>query len=179
MRPGTEIIASWPYESREAAQIVLDARGEPNEATDSLLIWHDAKPWKRIVASRAFYAHEFPAPHHDSVESFVDYAVPVEKFGDLAGFDGSVVVERTVGEMSARCHDEEANYLALNLADEIVRGVRNVDSARDYYVTEFLNARTGGPTPYMEGLRFETQEDSADPDVRAISEEELAEAESA
>lgn len=25
-----------------------------------------------MVASRAFYAHNFPAPHHGSVESFVD-----------------------------------------------------------------------------------------------------------
>ena len=48
----SRIIQNWPDESREAAQLVVDARGEPDEATDSLLIWHGAAPWKRIVASK-------------------------------------------------------------------------------------------------------------------------------
>ncbi len=34
--------------------------------------------------------------------------------GGVAEFDGSVIVERTAGEVSARCHDEQANFLALN-----------------------------------------------------------------
>jgi hypothetical protein len=72
-RRGTDIIEGWPEESREAAQLVVDEYGEPHEATESLLIWHEVGPWKRMVASRAFYAHNFPAPHHDSVECFIDY----------------------------------------------------------------------------------------------------------
>ena len=44
-----------------------------------------------MVASRAFYAHNFPAPHHDSVASFVHYRVPTAKFTELAEFDGSVI----------------------------------------------------------------------------------------
>src|SRR4051812_49128250 len=107
--PARDILSSWPEEAREAAQLVLDQHGEPHETTDSELIWHDVGPWKRIVAQRAFWAHEFPAPHTDSVESFIDYHVPVEKITPLAEFDGSVMVERTTGELSARCHDEQAN----------------------------------------------------------------------
>jgi hypothetical protein len=34
----------------------------------------------------------------------------------LVRFDGSVIIERTAGEVSARCHDEEANRLALEQA---------------------------------------------------------------
>lgn len=74
-----------------------------------------AGQWKRVVASKMFYQHDFPAPHIDAVESFIDYQVPPERFSDLAEFDGSVVIERTAGEVSARCHDEQANSLALNL----------------------------------------------------------------
>src|SRR5215204_5938634 len=62
-------IAPWPDESREAAQLVIDAHGDPDESTESLLIWHHAGPWKRIVASKTFYRHDFPAPHIDAVES--------------------------------------------------------------------------------------------------------------
>jgi hypothetical protein len=59
----------WPEEAREAAQLVIDKYGDPDEATDSVLIWDRPGPWKRIVAYRDFDSHEFPAPHNDSVES--------------------------------------------------------------------------------------------------------------
>jgi hypothetical protein len=44
------------------------------------------------------------------VESVLEYRVPVDKFTPLAEYDGSVVCERTAGEVSARCHDEQANF---------------------------------------------------------------------
>jgi hypothetical protein len=169
----SELIAVWPDDSREAAQLVIDRYSEPDEATETLLTWHSVGPWKRLVASRAFYRHDFPAPHIDSVESFVDYRVPPEMFTPLARFDGSVVVERTAGEVSARCHDEQANLLALNLMHDIVSGDRSPDDARRYYAEEFLAARRKDPTPYMSGLRFEPGGDTTDPDERALSDDEL------
>lgn len=173
---GSEIIQSWPEESKEAAQLVIDAYGEPSEVTESLLIWHGAGQWKRVVASKVFYQHDFPAPHIDAVESFIDYQVPPERFSDLAEFDGSVVIERTAGEVSARCHDEQANSLALNLMHDIVTGKKTSEQARDYYVKEFADYRRKKPTPYMEKLHFTPGSDSADPDTRILSDEELEEA---
>jgi hypothetical protein len=171
---GTEIIKSWPQESQEAAKLVIDAYGEPHEAAESMLIWHRVGPWKRVVASRTFYPHQFPAPHIDSIESFIDYRVPTEKVTPLAEFDGSVVVERTAGEVSARCHDEQANFLAINLMNDIVTGAKTVQDARRYYAEEFLNARRKKPTPYMEKLRFTPgDESSADPDRPALSDQDL------
>jgi hypothetical protein len=171
---GSQIIESWPEESREAAQLVIDQYGEPHEATESLLTWHEVGPWKRMVASREFYPHEFPAPRIDSVESFLDYRVPTEKLTALADFDGSVIAERTAGEVSARCHDEQANFLALNLVHDIVMNERTVDDARRYYAEEFLAARRGDPTPYMDGLRFQPPDgDTADPDQRFLSDDDL------
>lgn len=69
----TEIVKGWPEESREAAQLVIDTYGEPDEATDTYLTWQGRGPWKRIVASKTFFKHEFPAPHIDAVESVIDY----------------------------------------------------------------------------------------------------------
>ena len=170
----SQLIASWPEESAEAAQLVIDAHGEPDEATDTQLIWHNVAPWKRIVATKAFYQHEFPAPHIDCVESFLDYRVPVDKFTPLAQYDGSVVCERTAGEVSARCHDEQANFLALNLMHDIVTGAKDVGQARDYYVKEFLDYRRKKPTPYMDGLQFTPPTgQSADTDERAITDAQL------
>lgn len=176
-RSSSDVIRTWPEESREAAGLVIDQYGEPDEATDSYLTWHRPGPWKRIVASKDFFEHNFPAPHNDSVESVIDYRVPVDKFDDLAEFDGSVIVERTAGEVSARCHDEQANFLALNLMHDIVMGEKTVQEARDYYAKEFADFRRGKPTPYMEKLRFTPGDRSAaDPDERVLSDEDLEKA---
>lgn len=173
---GAEVIAGWPEESREAAQLVIDAYGEPHEVTASLLTWYDIGPWKRMVAARAFYDHQFPAPHIDAVESVIDYRVPTEKFTPLAEFDGSVIAERTAGEVSARCHDEQANLLALNLMHDIVEGEKTVEEARAYYAKEFLDYRRKKPTPYMEKLRFTPNGHPPDPDERMLSDHDLEEA---
>jgi hypothetical protein len=170
----SQIITGWPDESREAAQLVIDAHGEPDEATDSQLIWHNVAPWKRIVATKAFDQHEFPAPHIDCVESVLDYRVPVEQFSPLAEFDGSVICERTAGEVSARCHDEQANFLALNLMHDVVIGAKSAQEARDYYAKEFADYRRKEPTPYMDGLRFTPPSgNQADADQRVLSDDEL------
>jgi hypothetical protein len=173
MHRASEIIETWPDQSREPAKLVIDKYGEPAEATESCLIWHGVGPWKRVVASKAFYKHEFPAPHEDSVESFIDYRVPPESFTPVAAFDGSVIVERTAGEVSARCHDEEANMLALNLMDDIVTGRKDVGEARSYYAKEFADYRRKEPTPYMQELRIHPGTGTADPDERVLSDEDL------
>ena len=168
----------WPKESREAAQLVIDKYGEPSEASESELIWHRPGPWKRMVATKAFYKHDFPTPHIDAVESVIDYRVPPEKVRAVAEFDGSVIVERTAGEVSARCHDEEANFLALNLMHDIVTGRRSVSEARRHYAREFLDYRRKQPTPYMQGLKFTADVGgTADPDRRMLSEFDLKQAE--
>jgi hypothetical protein len=174
---GSEVIENWPEESREAAQLVIDKYGEPHEATESLLIWHRVGPWKRVEALKVFHEHNFPAPHFDSVEYVIDFRVDPRSVSSLVEFDGSIVVGRTVGEVSARCHDEEANFLALNLMHEIVTGQKDVAEARGYYAKEFLDVRRGSPAPYMEGLRFDPGDESAaDPDRRILSDDELEEA---
>lgn len=171
------VVQDWPEESREAAQLVIDTYGEPDEVTATLLVWHDVGSWKRMVATKWFEHHNFPAPHQDSVTSVIDYRVPPAKVSDLVQFDGSVSVDRTSGEISARCHDEQANNLALNLAHDVVTGARTVQEARDYYAEEFLGFRRGDTTPYMDALQFDAaQGDTTDPDERALSDEQLEEA---
>ncbi len=170
-------IQNWPEDSREAAQLVVDQYGEPDEITDSVVIWHKPGPWKRIVAFKKVHEHNFPTTHLDSVESVIDYRFPINKINDVAAFDGSVVVNRTTGEVSARCHDEQANCLALNLMHDIATGAKSIKEARDYYAKEFLDYRRKKPTPYMEKLHFTpSQGGSADPDVRLLSDEDLKKA---
>jgi len=167
-------IAQWPDNAREAAQLVVDQYGEPDETTNSQVTWHHPGPWKRIVASRQVHEHNFPAPHLDSVESVINYRFPIAKVQDVYAFDGSVLINRTEGEVSARCHDEQANFLALNLMHDIATGAKTAQEARQYYAKEFADYRRKKPTPYMEKLHFALSErNTADPDLRVLSEQEL------
>lgn len=167
-------IREWPENAREAAQLVVDQYGDPDEVMKSWVVWHQPGPWKRIVASREVHDHHFPTPHLDSVESVIDYRFPDDKTQDLYLFDGSVVIDRTKGEVSARCHDEQANLLALNLMHDIATGAKSVDEARDYYAKEFLDYRRNKPTPYMERLHFTpASSGTADPDEAILTDTDL------
>lgn len=170
----SDIIMVWPESAREAAQLVIDRYGEPDEVCESQLTWFDAGPWKRVNASRTFYEHNFPAPHVDSVQSFIDYRVPTMFYSAIAEFDGSLIVERTAGEVSARCHNLEANTLALNLMHDMITGQRTIDEAREYCRQAFVDARHNRPTPYMDQLRFVPGDGTAgDPDVRVLNDADL------
>lgn len=164
----------WPAPSQEAANRITSKYGEPDESTPSMLVWHGNGPWRRTVVLRDPIPHAFPKPHDDVVEQTVEYRVPPGKASEIAAFDGSVIVDRTAGRLSARCHDEEANFLALNLAHDIVTGMRTADEARRFYVEAMLSYRRGEEVPYMRGLLFEQQAGAADPDKRAIGDEGVA-----
>ena len=103
-------------------------------------------------------------PHKNVLQQFVDFAVPADKFDELAHYDGSVVAERTVGELSARCDKEEANFLAINLAADVAEGRKTVDEAR--LLRQCLKGMLAGKTdPYLTGLKIKTKmAEAGDPD---------------
>src|ERR671910_260607 len=119
---------------------------------------------------------EWPQESQEAARLVIDTRVPADKVTARAQFDGSVVANRPAGEVSARCHDEQANLLALNLMHEIVSGRKSVGEARAYYAQEFLNYRRKEPTPYMEKLHFQPGRDTADPDQRLLSDQDLEQA---
>ena len=158
------LIAGWPAVSRTAANEMLAKYGEPDGSSDRMLIWHDAAPWRFIMVSRDPIEHRFPKAHEDVVEQAISYRVPTDKFDELAEYDGSVIVERTKGVMSARCDKEPMNFLALNLAHDIVTGSKSVQEARDYYARAATDFMAGRKDPYTEGLKFSAQGATGDAD---------------
>ena len=154
MGSADEIIQSWPEMPKMAARTLIAQYGQPHELTASQLIWHENGPWKRTILYRDEIPHHFPKPHTDFLEQVIDYQVPTDKFDDLAAYDGSVIVERTKGEISARCDKEGLNFLALNLAHEIVTGSTGVDQARKTYGENAMKFLMGEVTPLTAGLQF-------------------------
>lgn len=123
-------VDQWPSHPKELVQAMLDKYGDPDEASASRLVWRNSGPWKRTIVYRDEVMHDFPRPHTDLLEQVLDYAVPLDKLVDLAKFDGSIVVDRTAGEVLVKGDDERMNLAAMNLADQLVNGKITVDEAR-------------------------------------------------
>ncbi|MEI4802594.1 hypothetical protein ACIGHG_24865 [Bacillus sp. NPDC077411] len=62
----------------------------------------------------------------------IDYKAPVPFFDELTQFDGSLYIDRTAGEVTAKCDQEAADFMALNLMHDMVTGRRNVKDARRF-----------------------------------------------
>jgi hypothetical protein len=165
-----QVIADWPKEPRASAGRLMKEYGPPDEYSDSKLIWYETKDgWKRTELSREEIRHDFPAPHTDFVEQFIDYKVPVDMFSSLAEYDGSVIVDRTKGEMSARCAGTSMNFVAINLAHDIVTRKRTVQQARDVYTKLYQAYKRGEHPPSTQRFEFELPRgDTRDPDVATV-----------
>jgi hypothetical protein len=166
----TEAIRDWPDTPRHVATQMIERYGEPDVVTSDQAIWHRTGPWKRTIVYRDEVPHRFPKPHTDVLEQAIDYRVPLGRFDDLAAFDGSVIPERTKGEISARCDKEEMNFLALNLANEVATGRRSVEDARQTYTEQAMAAMTKRDAPYTEGFLFDVPDGgTADPDEQTLT----------
>ena len=165
MDDANTMMENWSGDAQKAAKGMMKIHGAPDEATPTMLVWHNSGPWKRIIASNMVTPHNFPGPHPDSVEQTLSYKVPENKFDELARFDGSVNVDRTRGEMSARCDAEHHNVLALNLAHDIITGKRSVKGARAFYTRVVMIEKTKKQIhPYAMKLNFSPQMNANDPD---------------
>jgi hypothetical protein len=168
-----EILAEWPEEPTEIAEDVVEQYGRPDEAAPSELCWYDNGPWKRTEMYRDGVPHNFPKEHTDYLKQVINYPVPAEKVDDITTFDGSVYVDRTNGEMAAKCDKEPMNVLALNLAHDIVTGDRTVEEARQDYAMTALKQMMGGNPDYTESLQFSypaDNEETRDLDESVVTE---------
>lgn len=160
-----EITREWPAASREAAAAIEQKYGPPAEVTATMLVWHQTGPWKRTVVHNLEVPHAFPWPHADVVEQTINFRAPLELYDDIAAFDGSIVVQRTNGEVSVRSEREEMNFLALNLLNDIVMERRTPQQARADYSRYAAGFTNGERHSYTQGLTFQTMgADMRDPD---------------
>ena len=149
------IVEGWPEAQKNVARQMLAKYGPPNEATPTKLFWYRNGPWKRTILSSDVVAHNWPTVHTDFLTQVIDYRVPPELFDAIARFDGSILLDRTRGEVAARCDSESANVLGMNMVHEIVTGKRTVEEAREISTQNTVAYNLGRAAPYAERLLFE------------------------
>jgi hypothetical protein len=165
MKMNMSDLKMWPMASQMAAKDMMNKYGKPDEMTPTMLVWNNNGPWAKTVVFKMEYPHNFPMPHTDLLQQWISHKVPTNKLDELAKYDGSVVVERTTGMISARCDKEGANFLALNLAHDIIMGKRTVEEAREMYGAEIMKMKAGQMTDYTKGLMFSAEMNAADADM--------------
>jgi len=150
-----KVIADWPAVPKEVGTKMIEKYGPPNEATPTHLVWDNNGPWKWSKLYKKETPHNFPVKHTDVLDQAIDYKVPEKMVSPLAVFDGAVTVRITRGELSAMCDKEDMNFLALNLAHEIITGKKNVEEVRAFQAKTVKAYLKGEKHEYTQKFIFE------------------------
>lgn len=144
------LTASWPAASLLTANLMIDKYGPPDSATNEALTWRHRGDFERIEV----YRDEDPVRRSGILEHVVRYDVPVGSWRDLYMLVLGVNYEPIGQMLSAASASEQANILALNVADDVIKDRRDVWQARAFYLKTMELARAGKSSDYTRGLRF-------------------------
>lgn len=158
------IIIAWPTYSYRLARMMIAKYGQPSQALDARLVWLDNGPWKRTVVYRSDPDAGVFRAGKGRLEQTVAYRVPPDKVGVLAKYDKDLDVDAEHGRLTARSDSETANFLALNLADEVVKGRRAPGEAAEYRGKMEKLAPSGKSSSYLDGLMFVRGDEFANPE---------------
>lgn len=147
-------LTGWPERPTLAVREMTVKYGAPTEVSSESIVWHNVGPYKRVMVTKKEVPHDFPMPHMDFLEHTVSYNVPTDKVDDLVAYDASMTINKTAGEMSARCDLEGHNILTLNLARDIINGKKSVEEARKAFGQNVTDDVLGKHPAYVENLQF-------------------------
>jgi hypothetical protein len=135
-----------------------------------MLIWRSNGSWKRTIVHKSGVDHAFATPHRDVLEQTVEHKVPLNFYNALAVYNGSLIADRTRGELTAWCDREATNMLSLNLAQDILRGRITAEQAREAHAQALRELQAGKPPETMQKLTIPPpQGDLTDPDTAAVT----------
>jgi hypothetical protein len=157
-------IKSWPKEAQDAAIEMETKYGKPNDANDEMLIWNNNGVWLKTIVYKNEVKHDFPKPHFDVIEQWVNYRVKPSFYDELTMYDGSVTASRTNGTISSRCDKEGTNILALNIAYDIMNNDKTVEDARREFAENTVALANGEKSKYSQSLIFNNDKSAPDPD---------------
>jgi hypothetical protein len=159
--PPEKAIAGWQSLAKAAALATIEKYGKPDGVGKDALVWYSNGPWKRTLVHQRAWPHYTFIRDKDFLENVIGYAVPKDKLEALTRFDKRLDVDQASAELSARAETESMNFLTLNLADEIIRGKRTVDEARDFQKQIMRLASAGKSSGYLMGFLFDVRNDAS------------------
>jgi hypothetical protein len=146
------LILAWPTFSYRLARLMISKYGQPAEARDYRLVWRGGGPWKRTVVYRTPPAGRTFRRNKGRLEQSVAYKVPADKVAALARFDKDI--EAGEDGLVVRSDSESENFLAMNLADEVIKGTRTPEDAASFRSNLSRLRASGKSSAYLDGLMF-------------------------
>jgi hypothetical protein len=153
------VMRDWPEAARAAGRAMIEKYGKPDRFSEEALVWYNNTPWKKTVVYGKAWPHFVAMRDKDYLEQTIAYQVPNDKIKAIKRFDNRIAVNQAAERLSARSESESLNFLALNLADEIVNGQRSADEARIFYRKVQRLSFAGKSSSYLDGLRFSIHND--------------------
>jgi hypothetical protein len=118
-------------EPKNFAESLMKKFGDPDEATNSSMIWYSKDGFKRIEVKDEYIMHCCPEPHYDFVYSTIDLHVPKKFVRVLADSSESILLDLLKNEVTARCATLSANAVTLNYVLDVVS--ERVKGSKDEY----------------------------------------------
>ena len=147
-------LAGWPESTRRLGAQLMTKYGPPAEATARQVTWVGNGQWARTTLYKEGPQQNFAAPHRNVLEQAVFYKVPVDKLVPLAQFNRSLVPHLARGELVTSADSEELNFLAINVADDVVKGERTPEEARIYFAQLVRAKMIKEPERDLQKLKF-------------------------
>jgi hypothetical protein len=147
------VVDNWNAPSAAAARRLIALYGVPDDVVVDRLTWNDKGAFKKITVWNRPLRYRSPRDF-DLIEETVAYPTTREQAAELVSFSPALTVDVGRGEISARGSREAANFLTLNLADEVLRGLRTPAEARVAYLRILDLTAAGKTSPYAESLFF-------------------------
>jgi hypothetical protein len=137
----SEVTTDWPEQNMELKDRLVEKYGRPHEATSSMVIWHNNGPWVKTVLTNETGAQ--------MLRQTASFHIPAERMGEVSMYNQNITFDRARSEVTANSQREELNFLALNLAKEIVDGRMSPFEARRQYANLSGSMKRDG---YMDSL---------------------------
>jgi hypothetical protein len=147
-------LAGWPEATRRLGAQLMTKYGTPAEVTARQVTWVNSGPWVRTTLYKEGAQHNFAAPHRNVLEQAVLYKVPIDKLVPLAQFNRSLSVNLARGELVSSADSEELNFLAVNVADDVMSGERQPEEARIYFAQLVRAKMIKEPERDLHSLKF-------------------------
>jgi hypothetical protein len=148
------VINAWPDANKKAAMGLIEKYGQPDLVGDRIVAWHDKQQWKKVAVFRDSVKDPMAADREGFVENVVSYKVPVAKVSDLLKFDQALIIDMPHGTLASLSDSEKSNTIALNLANDVVKGKRTVASAKSMLMSTLKTTMAGKSSPMADSLQF-------------------------
>jgi hypothetical protein len=145
-------IGTWSDPARLSAAKLIEEYGPPDRIEVGRLVWNARGPWESTsVEDASYYDSDGGA---DAITQTVPYRVPQDKVDVLKAFSDHIMISKDGTKLSARSESEALNFLAINLAEEIIKDVKEPREARQFYQSTLAFAQAGKSSLYTSVLIY-------------------------